>query len=70
VQVDRIQFTTKAKYTIGRPDNQKPIFSAFLEDPHPELPEELPEGLERMPDLGEYVLVKADSITDLQRTKV
>ncbi len=65
--VTRIHFTTTSEYKVQHPNKHtKTIYKCYLQDPKFPLPEEVPAFLEEMPALGDYVLVKADTIKDHQ----
>jgi hypothetical protein len=68
--VTKIHFTTTSEYKVQRPDKRnKSIFKCYLQDPQFPVPKEVPAGLEEMPAVGDYVLVKAETIKDLQTAK-
>jgi ABC-type nickel/cobalt efflux system permease component RcnA len=64
--VDKIQFTTKALYQVLHPLKKKALWKCYLKDPQYPLPESIPDGLDEMPSLGDYVEVVASSIKDQQ----
>ena len=62
--VDRVHFTTRDTYTCMNNKGQA-VFKCKLSDPDPKMPP----GFEDVPDTkqGDYLMVQADSIKDLQR---
>ena len=66
-KVERVQFTTKDKYKVFGA-GKKVVMSVSIRDPQPKVPDDF--DLWDDVTLGDYVLVRLSSVTNLQKGKL